>query len=66
MLISIALTTLRAASRTAPMLAALAPVLQAASVARYSYAITTRYMSAEKPYAVDAPDGDHDLQDLVS
>ena len=65
MLISIALTTLRAASRTAPMLAARAPVLQA-SVARYSYAITTRYMSAEKPYAVDAPDGDHDLQDLVS
>ena len=64
MLSSIAITTLRAASRAAPMLAARAPVLQAAT-ARYGYAMTARFMSAEKPYAVDAPDGDHDFQDVV-
>eukprot|EP00571_Detonula_confervacea_P015644 CAMPEP_0172310158 /NCGR_PEP_ID=MMETSP1058-20130122/11326_1 /TAXON_ID=83371 /ORGANISM="Detonula confervacea, Strain CCMP 353" /LENGTH=140 /DNA_ID=CAMNT_0013022927 /DNA_START=70 /DNA_END=492 /DNA_ORIENTATION=+ len=37
-----------------------APVVQAAA-ARY---VTARFMSSGKPYAVDAPDGDHDLQDL--
>lgn len=54
---SFALTTLRAASRVA---VTRAPVAQAVT-ARYA----VRFMSAEKPFAVDAPDGDHDLQDVV-
>ena len=66
MLSSIAITTLRAASRAAPMFAAHAPTVVRAATARYGYAMTARrFMSAEKPYAVDAPDGDHDLQDVV-
>ena len=53
MLSSLALRSLRAAS------VARAPVARAA-VARYA----SRFMSAE-PYAVDAPDGYHDLEDVV-
>ena len=59
MLSRIALTTLR---RAAPMVATRAPVVAQATAARYA---TTQFMS-EKPFAVDAPDGDHDLQDVVS
>ena len=67
---SLALTTLRAVSaRAAAPMAATASartttralIVQAAA-ARY---VTTRFMSLEKPYACDAPDGDHDFQDLV-
>jgi len=61
MLSSIALTTLRIASRINPMLIMTrAPVAQAAA-ARYT-THHRRFMSAT-PFAVDAPDGDHDLQD---
>jgi len=63
MLSSIALTTLRIASRINPMLIMTrAPVAQAAA-ARYT-THHRRFMSAT-PFAVDAPDGDHDLQDSV-
>lgn len=56
MLSSLALRTLRTA---APVIAR-APVTQAVT-ARYA----TRFMSSAKPFAVDAPDGDHDFQDVV-
>ena len=47
-------------ARTASRAAVLrAPVAQAVA-ARYA----GRFMSAQ-PFAVDAPDGDHDLQDVV-
>eukprot|EP01083_Nonionella_stella_P279926 952139_1 len=59
MLSSIAFTTLR---RAAPIVLSRAHVARAAS-ARYAAAATTRYASA-KPFAVDAPDGGHDLQDV--
>mmetsp|Transcript_7470 Transcript_7470/g.16297 ORF Transcript_7470/g.16297 Transcript_7470/m.16297 type:complete len:155 (+) Transcript_7470:306-770(+) len=60
MLTSITLATLRAASRAAaPMMASRAPVFQAAT-ARYA----SRFMGGT-PYAVDAPDGDHDLKDMA-
>lgn len=58
MLTLLAQTTLRTASRFAPRAA---PVAARAVSARFA----TRFMS-EKPFAVDAPDGEHDLQDIVS
>ena len=65
MLSSIAITTLRAASRAAPMFAAHAPTVARAATARYGYAMTARRFMSAEPYAVDGPDGDHDLQDVV-
>mmetsp|Transcript_10884 Transcript_10884/g.24043 ORF Transcript_10884/g.24043 Transcript_10884/m.24043 type:complete len:158 (+) Transcript_10884:143-616(+) len=62
MLSSIALTTLRAAAVRAGPMVTQAPIAQAAA-ARYATQFSRRFMSA-KPFAVDAPDGDHDLQDL--
>lgn len=41
-----------------------APVLEAAFVAGRGY-IAPRFMSGGSLYAVDAPNGDHDLQDVV-
>lgn len=52
----------RATSIKLPVIAAAAtraPVAQAA-VARYA----SRFLSSTTPYAVDAPDGDHDLEDI--
>eukprot|EP00581_Thalassiosira_minuscula_P010278 CAMPEP_0183711688 /NCGR_PEP_ID=MMETSP0737-20130205/7134_1 /TAXON_ID=385413 /ORGANISM="Thalassiosira miniscula, Strain CCMP1093" /LENGTH=160 /DNA_ID=CAMNT_0025940255 /DNA_START=138 /DNA_END=620 /DNA_ORIENTATION=+ len=61
MLRSIALTTIRAASRVAAPMVSRAPIVQA-TAARYA---TARFMSSNKePFAVDGPDGDHDHQDL--
>jgi hypothetical protein len=59
MLAHLATTTLRTATRFAPQVT---PVVAKAFSARFA----TRFFSAEKPYAVDAPDGEHDLQDIVS
>ncbi|KAL3805308.1 hypothetical protein HJC23_009015 [Cyclotella cryptica] len=56
MLTLLAQTTLRTASRFAPRAA---PVAAKAVSARFA----SRFMS-EKPFAVDAPDGEHDLQDI--
>ena len=60
---SFALITLRVASARAavPMVPT---VLQAASALYVTYAGGRRFMS-EQPFAVDAPDGNHDLQDMV-
>ena len=58
MLAHIAHASLRHASRIAP---SVAPVAAKAVSARFA----TRFMSSTH-YAVDAPDGDHDLQDIVS
>ena len=58
MLAHIAHASLRHASRIAP---SVAPVAAKALSARFA----TRFMSSTH-YAVDAPDGDHDLQDIVS
>ena len=59
MLAHLATTTLRTATRFAPQVT---PVVSKAFSARFA----ARFFSAEKPYAVDAPDGEHDLQDIVS
>ena len=67
MLSSIAFTALRAVSASAPQtIISRAPVLQAA-VARYATQIMSgrRFASGSPLYAVDAPNGDHDLQDIV-
>ena len=76
MLSSIAFTTLvRAVSTTgggsvrAVLSSRGAPAIEAAFVARYDNNATRvvhrRFMSGESLYAVDAPNGDHDLQDIV-
>lgn len=59
MLAHLAQTSLRTASRMAPRLA---PVAVKAVAVRFG---TTRFMSSQH-YAVDSPDGSHDLQDVVS
>lgn len=59
MLSSLARTASRLASTTAPTVGV------KAATARFGAAAVQRWMSV-KPFAVDAPDGDHDLQDLVS
>jgi len=64
MLSSIALATLRTASRATPiMMMTRAPVAQAAA-ARYATHHRRVMSMSTTPFAVDAPDGDHDLQDL--
>ena len=45
--------------RRLPAAATRVPVAQAA-VARYA----SRFLSSSTPYAVDSPDGDHDLEDI--
>ena len=77
MLRSIAFNTLRTAASSTPGAAragtnsSRAPaMLKAASIARYNnnaitHADHRRYMSGGSLYAVDAPNGDHDLQDIV-
>mmetsp|Transcript_10628 Transcript_10628/g.23363 ORF Transcript_10628/g.23363 Transcript_10628/m.23363 type:complete len:154 (+) Transcript_10628:942-1403(+) len=57
MLSSLARTASRLASTTAPTVGV------KAATARFGAAAVQRWMSV-KPFAVDAPDGDHDLQDL--
>ncbi|EED86256.1 predicted protein [Thalassiosira pseudonana CCMP1335] len=57
MLSSLARTASRLASTTAPTVGV------KAATARFGGAAVQRWMSV-KPFAVDAPDGDHDLQDL--
>jgi len=75
MLSSIAFTTLvRAVSTTgggavhAVLSSRGAPAIEAAFVARYDNNATRvvhrRFMSGESLYAVDAPNGDHDLQEI--
>lgn len=76
MLSSIAFTTLvRAVSTTgggavrAVLSSRGAPAIEAAFVARYdnnaTHVVQHRFMSGESLYAVDAPNGDHDLQEIV-
>ena len=62
MLSSVVVLTTRVASRRIYPVRT-APVLQAAA-ARY-FSNEGRHTASEKLFAVDAPDGDHDLQDLV-
>ncbi len=65
MLSSLVRTTIGVTSTKLPAAVAVsasrAPVAQAA-VARYAYA--SRFLSS-MPYAVDGPDGDHDLEDVA-
>mmetsp|Transcript_14541 Transcript_14541/g.30596 ORF Transcript_14541/g.30596 Transcript_14541/m.30596 type:complete len:159 (+) Transcript_14541:152-628(+) len=63
MLSKLALTTLRGIStRVAPIVARnVAPTAAKAATFRLA---SMRFFSSEKPFAVDAPDGDHDLQDV--
>ena len=78
MLRSIAFSTLRAAASSAPGAvragtnSSRAPAMLEAALfsARYNNSAIThadhrRYMSGGSLYAVDAPNGDHDLQDIV-
>ena len=62
MLSSLARTTLRATAVNLPaaVAAAHSPATRRAAAARY----TSRFLSSSTPYAVDGPDGDHDLEDV--
>ena len=55
---------LRAASHAAVSTAATRVPVSKAIASRYATRVSHRFNSWDKPYAVDAPDGDHDLQDL--
>mmetsp|Transcript_15928 Transcript_15928/g.26897 ORF Transcript_15928/g.26897 Transcript_15928/m.26897 type:complete len:161 (-) Transcript_15928:144-626(-) len=63
MLSSLARTTHRLATTKLPTAAAFGPAhtpATRAAVARYA----SRFLSSMTPYAVDGPDGDHDLEDV--